>query len=287
MITYEDSIPKKSSKYLLNQDIFWKQFNDINFYVEDTDQENLYYEILRKLFPEINIKKIFPLNGKPNVVEHAKKNRNKKKHIYILDLDFDGILNQKVDQKNIFYLEKYSIENYLFTIDAVVEVVKEERPKMKDEFIKAKIEFKNFLKECKALFGELLEIFLFIQKFNLGIENVKNGCLKYCNLSTKDTCGLRENFNTLLSDVETKFKLVSPKMKLANQLKIVRKFFSNIEKILINGPGKYFLIFIKHRIEHLFKIATMNLESFTFRLAKNSSLGNLQFLKLNIESFIN
>lgn len=69
MITIEQSIPTKSDAFLKGIDIFYTQFNDVNFYIEDEDQENFYHSILKKLFPEIRLDKIFPLRGKDNVLE--------------------------------------------------------------------------------------------------------------------------------------------------------------------------------------------------------------------------
>ena len=63
-----NGFPELSDSFLLGQDILYSQFNDINFYVEDTDQEHFYFNILSKLFPNVSFEKIFPLNGKDNVV---------------------------------------------------------------------------------------------------------------------------------------------------------------------------------------------------------------------------
>lgn len=92
MITLEESIPTKNDGYLIAEDVFFIQFNEISFFIEDTEQENFYYNILKKLFPSIQIEKIFPLNGKDNVIEDCKKNIGNKNKIYLVDKDFDDIL---------------------------------------------------------------------------------------------------------------------------------------------------------------------------------------------------
>ena len=41
----EEGFPELTDSFLSGQDILYKQFNDIEFYVEDFEQEHLYYNI--------------------------------------------------------------------------------------------------------------------------------------------------------------------------------------------------------------------------------------------------
>src|SRR5688572_10690170 len=132
MITPEESIPSRSSAGLAARDIFYEQFNTVHFYVEDEHEENLYLEILTRLFPTVRITQIFPLRGKQNVLAHAQDPVNAPragKSVYILDKDFDDLLGHIVKQENIFYLDRYSIENFLCEEDAVVQIALEAQPK--------------------------------------------------------------------------------------------------------------------------------------------------------------
>jgi hypothetical protein len=85
--------PELTDSFLSGQDILYTQFNDIEFFVEDTEQEHFYFNILKKLFPDLKFEKIFPLNGKKNVSDAAILNIGNNKKVYIVDLDFDHILN--------------------------------------------------------------------------------------------------------------------------------------------------------------------------------------------------
>ena len=113
MITIEESIPTKNDAYKLGLDIFYVQFNEIFFYIEDEDQENFYFCILKKLFPDVVFEKIFPLGGKNAVIEESEKYLIDKKKVFIVDKDYDDILNRLVRNPNLFYLDRYSIENYV------------------------------------------------------------------------------------------------------------------------------------------------------------------------------
>ena len=89
----EEGFPELTDSFLAGQDILYKQFNDVEFYVEDFEQEHLYYNILKNLFPDVQFEKIFPLNGKKNVIDASKLTIDSKTKIYIVDLDFDKISN--------------------------------------------------------------------------------------------------------------------------------------------------------------------------------------------------
>ena len=47
MVTLADSMPTKSDAFLKGIDIFYLQFNDVDFYIEDEEQENFYFEIFK------------------------------------------------------------------------------------------------------------------------------------------------------------------------------------------------------------------------------------------------
>ncbi len=103
----DEIIPMKTDNWLFAEDIFHYQFNEVLFYVEDYKQEEMYFCILKKLFKEIKFENIFPLNGKENVINNCKDNVNIKNKIYIVDKDFDDILEKIEIIPNLFYLDKY------------------------------------------------------------------------------------------------------------------------------------------------------------------------------------
>src|ERR1035441_10098210 len=101
MLTPEESIPGFSSGYQYAQSVFYVQFNDVDFYVEDAEQENFYFCILKKLFPDVRFENIYPLGGKPHVIAHATNNQAERKSVYLLDKDFDDLLKRIHKQANV------------------------------------------------------------------------------------------------------------------------------------------------------------------------------------------
>ena len=104
MVTPEESVPQYSDGYRYAKSAFYSQFNDVDFYVEDAWQENLYLCILGRLFPRLKIENIHPLGGKENVIQHARANTSIRKSVYLLDKDFDDLLGKLQERTNIFFL---------------------------------------------------------------------------------------------------------------------------------------------------------------------------------------
>jgi len=282
----EFGFPEITDSFLKGQDIVYTQFNDIEFYVEDIEQENFYFEILKKLFPDIKFDKIFPLGGKPNIFSDAAANIGNKKKVYFVDLDFDEILNIKNTQNNIFYLEKYSIENYLLDFCAVKEIVIEQKPKIKHQEIENTFDINSFYNECHSLFSDLICYYLTIQKHDLGIENVKCDTARFCSFNTIPATLKPAQVNLYHFQIETALRAKNARLKLNAQLKFFKKYLRTTQESLKHIPGKYILNFLKYRIEHLFSLSQMTLESFTYRLAKNCDLGDLAYLRQRVTNYI-
>lgn len=286
MISIEESLPKRSKRSLKGQDILWTQFNDVNFYVEGIEQENFYFEILKKLFPKIKFERIFPLGGKPNILADAALNNGDKKKVYIVDLDFDDILNCKHNNNNIFYLERYSIENYLLDLSAIKKIIIEEKPKIKNHEIDSNLNINSFFNECHTLYSDLVKYYIVIQKHELGIENVKCDPARFCNYTVVPATIKEQQVTNYRIQLEALLAAKDARLRLSSQMNQLKRYFSTIQEALKHIPGKYLLNFIKYRIEHLFKIAQMTLESFTYRLAKNCTLEDLFYLRQRIVNYI-
>lgn len=285
MITLEDSLPKRTSKSVIGLEILWTQFNDISFYIEDEDQQNFYLCILRKLFPKIKISKIFPLNCKDNVIAEARRTRSRKK-VFIVDQDFDDICKRKVVLKNLFYLDKYSIENYLIDKKGIIEIIKEDKPKITDNEIEDAFCFNSFKLECKNIFSELSLHFLLINKFELGIQYLKFDTNRDCETTVTPHSLKPLIINKYKNQVELILKAKNPRMKYSTQVAKHVIYFNNTEKCLKNIPGKYLLNFLKHKLKNIFKLTQISMESFIYRLGKNSELRELQSLKISIGNYI-
>lgn len=280
-----NGFPELSDSFLLGQDILYSQFNDINFYVEDTDQEHFYFNILSKLFPNVSFEKIFPLNGKDNVVIESKLTTDDKTKVYIVDLDFDEILNKKENKKNLFYLKKYSIENYLCDKTSLYEIIREKNPKLKNNEIDALFNFEALQEQWKVLLSELSSIFIIIQKFSLGKEYFGINCHRDFDCNSTPPTYRNQFLTNYFNEIEILLKNSDDSYTLNSEINKLKPNYLNVEEAIKNIPGKYILTLLKHQLENLGLINQVNLESFTYKLSKECSTNNLIYLRDGINEY--
>lgn len=128
-----------------NRDQFNKQFNDIMIYVEDKGKEGIYLVIFRKLLKDLRLQvdNIFTCGGKEKVIEKYYEEKNDSKtRIYLLDRDFDKLIYENIPGERmkgksyselnslpvVFYLDKYSIENYFIDPELFVRTLENTIP---------------------------------------------------------------------------------------------------------------------------------------------------------------
>lgn len=282
------AIPTRSDAAMAARDVFFEQFNDVNFYVEDEDQENLYFELLHRQFPTLRISKIFPLRGKKNVIAHAQDPVNKNraaKSVYILDKDFDDLLARVVAQNNIFYLEKYSIENYLLEEEAVVEVGVESRPVIQRDTMKAMLAYPRFHAGLVRGLKYLAKLFFVVQKYDLGLKN--------CDLAPQQfsVTGSHETLNTTAIDEYADKVLSSAKAAgIFAEEGELRAFlataFPKTKYGDANVPGYFLLAFTFHHLKKHVAMGSVTIDSVRYRLAKNCSNMPLQGIAKRIRKYL-
>ncbi|MBX9886596.1 MAG: DUF4435 domain-containing protein [Flavobacteriaceae bacterium] len=282
----EEGFPELTDSFLAGQDILYKQFNDIEFYVEDFEQEHFYFNILKNLFPDIKFEKIFPLNGKRNVVDSSKLSIDCKTKIYIVDLDFDEILGIKETNDNLFYLEKYCIENHLISKNGIFELIREKNAKLKNEEIEILFNFDTLLLEIKEHLEKLACCFLINRKHSLGIKNLCIEPSREFDL----TQAIPTFRNNLIIDyynhISQQIILFNESYSLDTEIQKIVHFFNTVENALKNIPGKFLLNMIKCKLEKLKLIYQVTLESFTYKLSKELNINELQYLKIEISNYI-
>jgi len=278
--------PEYTDSFLSGQDILYTQFNDIEFYVEDTDQEHFYYNILKRLFPDLKFGKIFPLNGKQNVIDAAALNSNNKKKIYLVDLDFDHILGKKETHTNLFYLERYSIENHLISKTAIYEAIRIKHPKLKNNDIDALFDYNDILRKASSCLTELACSFVIIQKHNLGHPYYGLNVNRDFDFTTPNP-SYKLNFITdYLNEVSILLKGKNHRYSFQKQINKLKKYFRGLKKSLANIPGKYILNFMKEQLQSLGLINQISIESFTYSLSKDFDSKELAYLRTSILNYM-
>ena len=101
---------------------FYSAYNDVDIYVEDRNLAGLYERVFTTLLPQgMKITAVIAMNGKLNVISEAKrlKSNSTRKRFFLVDGDFDWILDRSVRLKNLYYLKCYSFENFAWNLHAL------------------------------------------------------------------------------------------------------------------------------------------------------------------------
>lgn len=119
------TIPSWSSAASESIGLFYRKLQPIEIYVEDSNSEAFYFELLNRLINgDKKIKKIIPLHGRRHVVRHCENYQHKTPALFLIDGDLDLFFGNREQGKiNLFQHKAYCIENYLFCFEAARELV--------------------------------------------------------------------------------------------------------------------------------------------------------------------
>ncbi len=285
MSSEEFSFPRRSEGGLAAADVFYRGYNEFYFYVEDEDQENLYFEILRKLFPDVELEKIFPLGGKSNVLAHSMEESNQiiEKRVYLLDKDFDDLLGVKQDIKGVFYLGDFCIENYFLEEEALIEIVHESHPKKQLEEIRSNLSLSEVIPSIGSNLRPLFALFFLAQKSNLGIENSSQKpevfCQKRC---LWEVCPeLLAKYSSRVSALLVEVGDEQPSVPLQSDPRLV-DFEAALDGEIVSG--KFWLAMLFHYLKSKYNLGSITFDSFVFRTAKKCSFERLASLVEEVDA---
>lgn len=283
-----NSIPQKSESYRIGESIFYTQFNDISFFIEDDDQENFYFAILNKLFSQVNISKIFPLGGKNAVQNSALRNVGDRKKVFIVDRDFEDILQEKMILPNLFHLDRYSIENHLIDEPAIIEYIISEKPRLNRQNVENRLNYRKLIKKVLKSLKHLTYCYLTIRRECNSLPSISRGCERYVRVIDGVPTIIDDQFETLYAEVEAKLKESDRRKTFKGRLRVTKhqvKLKNDLDLITV-VPGKFILLTILKVVEKLFALNSRTVESFTYKLAVASDLNSLENLRNNINMYI-
>jgi hypothetical protein len=281
-------LPVRSQSGKAALDVFYADFNDVNFYVEDEEQENLYCEILRKLFKGIRITRIFPLGGKTAVFEHAASEANQgitAYKAYIVDRDFDQLLEKEFQHPSVFYLDRFCIENHLLESEAVVEMVIENHPKRKRADIEDKLSLGEQIPNLYRCLRPLFVLFFCCQLLDLGVSNTSLPPEAFC--EPKRLWELKDDaisgYGTKLQDTAGSRGVCAVLFKSQCDSAISLAKIASDHKLV---SGKFVAAMLFHYIKSKYSLGSMTFESFAYRLAKNCTLRSMRPFARRVRSGI-
>jgi len=294
-ITRENSIPRRSANYYSGEAVLRRQFNDVDFYFEDKDQQELYFSIMKKLFGNVIVfEKVFITCGKDKAYELAKRYKNNKRKLFIVDKDFDDLLRtKKRGIENLFYLERYCLENFLIERDALLWTILFQKPQSNRNEIA--LQYDEIFNEV-AQELQLLSCYFFIAK-KYKIHKYING-FKSCSIpvdfflhdterwridSSKADAYWRSIEQAIIDNIPNK----NPSDLLESAKKSINFNILGTNGIYKNIPGKHFLELLRKKLVRLYPFMnTMKTSQMKFALADKCEFLSLGALKRDISAYL-
>ena len=161
---------------------FYKDFQDVNIFIEDQDKEYEYETLFSSLMPHLKFNTIFSSGGKPAMKELYNEfgtvdvDNVDHPNIYIVDGDFDRIIfpSEMIIDDHFIYLDAYNIEDYLFNEDACITFAKGKLHLPYHE-VKRTINYQQWYSTIINQASELFFIYCHLQANHPSIKNVGNG----------------------------------------------------------------------------------------------------------------
>lgn len=268
--------------------LFYKKFNDINIFVEDSDRgHNEFYRTLlnRLIDGRYKIRRIFSLKGRKNVIAACKQYNNEKKvkakrSLFIVDGDLDLICKKnKSSIPNLVALNVYCIENYLVDKKAMLEFIHDTDGTLSKKTIEEKVKYDKWIREMLDLV-ELFIVYAISHTNSLG--NTFIPCTKIFTQKKKktpvflDKNKLKKEIKQLENQIKTK---MPSKQFNAAKKELSHKWSKNETNVLkIVSGKKYLLPLVRHKINSIARNSSSDY-SLKIRLAKNCSLARMRQLR--------
>lgn len=182
-----DPTPKRLLYGKRNLDLFLtgSPAKPVCYYFEDEGCEELYKRFISKIFPLQQDPLVICTGGKTKDALREVDSLKIGPVIVVHDLDFDDILSDLPTDYRVVTLNRYSFENYLLEIPAILELAIESKRRLKRADAQQKLALSEYFDALHARSRMLSELFVTAQRFRLkGIQTTK---LAIENIVGKDT----------------------------------------------------------------------------------------------------
>lgn len=226
---------------------FFKPFNDLDVYVEDTTSRN-FYEILinRILDGKAKVYRIFQLGGREVVIRACSEDQNNhhRPRLYIIDGDYDLLLGINPPRlKRLYRLNVYCSENLIMCEEAVHQIGYESMSNTPLNNIKALIDYDAFIGSIESDLLELFYVYPVAFRADNSIQtvgfHVDRLCSRIQGYSQLDHKKLEIKKSEILSMISTFYTVDGAKRKIEE---IKKRYIDNGYKGIQVISGKTYLL---------------------------------------------
>lgn len=271
--------------------LFFKYKNDVDIFIEDSNDEEFYKALLNNLFQgKKRIGKIISCGCKTRLLSACENDQidRDRRRVYVTDGDLDLIHDTNRNDLNYLYvLDRYCIENFIIEESGIYETLHDCIILDKDE-IEKKLGLNNWL---KSISNPLIELFLhysICHNQNMGLQTVKYSVGKLCvqkrGITVLDFDKINDRIKYLRNEIVTK---IGDDKYNESIYDLRQKWQCCVGTLLkIVSAKDYIIPLLEFRFKKLQGKETYNLkrETLRMRLAKTADLEFLKSLRQQIIS---
>ncbi|TIS67990.1 DUF4435 domain-containing protein [Mesorhizobium sp.] len=153
-----------------------RHYNDVEIYVEDTANRNMWLRLLETILPDrVRLSSVNVLGGRNKVLTACKLDQGAdgRRRLYIIDGDFDFLHGAKKPKlRNLYRLNAYCVENIILRPESVVEVGFNNCTDSSKDLIARRIDFDDAIRPHENLLRSLFVIYATVEKLALGLTTV-------------------------------------------------------------------------------------------------------------------
>ncbi len=151
--------------------------NDIQIFVEDTANRNVWRKILKALLPDgVSFRDPIALGGRKQVVDECRRDQQNdgRKKLYIIDADFDLLHGKrKRNLRHLYRLRAYCIENYLFQEEALIRVAQIMDVNVTEQAARRKLNFSSWKRSNREKFEKLFVCYAAVNRIDSSHKTVR------------------------------------------------------------------------------------------------------------------
>jgi len=285
-----DEIPSWSAPASESIGLLYRELQPIEIYVEDSNSEAFYLELFNRMMVDgQQIKKIVPLHGRDHVLKNCSEYDGESPALFLIDGDLNLLLGEREQgYLNLFQLNAYCIENYLFCCKAARELIVEGSGTVKREDALPDHEWNNYFDPIHPELKQLFIVFAAARKAKPSLKTVSNGLSSIVTQHTRAAGPVIDmgKIIKLKSDISDEcIKEVGEQdwNLLIQEITELSKDLRSMDVV----SGKDYLLplltfFIRSKVT-----GSTSIPSLMFRLAKYCSLERLENLKNALHEVIN
>ncbi|MFO1037222.1 MAG: DUF4435 domain-containing protein [Geminicoccaceae bacterium] len=202
-----------------------RSYNDVEIYVEDTANHNMWYLIIRRLLePHVKFKSVNLLGGREMVLRACSSDQanDGRKKLYIIDADFDYILNKKKPRlKYLYRLRAYCIENLLLSTEGFVNIAMDSNPVMVESHIRKTYKFNDMIELIYKRLAPLFVLYAVAQELNCSAVTVSYSVVRLCKPGAEELCAAR--IRARMRQVAREIEATVGRSAFLFELRIVRR----------------------------------------------------------------